>query len=92
MNANVYVEELPQEVQNAYEAANCFPLALGILLFALFLGNGLLCLRKPEIVWRIRHLWSVEGGKPTDFYIFSIRVSGAVSIIIGVVLLVSVFV
>lgn len=33
---------------------------------------------KPELLWKIEHLFSVKGGEPTDFYLSMMRIGGVV--------------
>ena len=39
---------------------------------------------KPELLWRIEHLFSVKGGEPTDFYLSMMRIGGVVFALIAV--------
>ena len=56
-----------------------------ILLFAL----GVLMFLKPEVLWKLEHLFSVKGGEPTDFYLSMMRIGGAVFAVIAVIMAVS---
>ena len=76
--------DLPDELRGAYEAANRVPLGLGIFAFLFLCALGAFCLLKPEIVWRFQHLWTVEGGKPTNYYIVTTRIAGGFCIFAGV--------
>ena len=51
-----------------------------ILLFAL----GMLMFLKPEVLWKLEHLFSVKGGEPTDFYLSMMRIGGVVFALIAV--------
>lgn len=51
-----------------------------ILLFAL----GVLMFLKPEVLWKLEHLFSVKGGEPTDFYLSMMRIGGVVFALIAV--------
>ena len=86
MNASVTVE-LPDELRGAYEAANRVPLGLGIFAFLFLSTLGALCLLKPDIVWQVRHLWTVSGGEPTAYYMVTTRIIGVICIVAGVVCL-----
>jgi len=57
-----------------------------ILLFAL----GVLMFLKPEVLWKLEHLFSVKGGEPTDFYLSMMRIGGVVFAVIAVVLAISI--
>ena len=78
---------LPDELQSAYEAANRVPLGLGIFAFLFLSTLGALCLLKPDIVWQVRHLWTVSGGEPTAYYMVTTRIIGVICIVAGVVCL-----
>ena len=41
----------------------------------------------PEKVWRWKHRYTVDGGEPTDFALFTNRLSGVLLIIGGIVIL-----
>lgn len=51
-----------------------------ILLFVL----GVLMFLKPEVLWKLEHLFSVKGGEPTDFYLSMMRIGGVVFALIAV--------
>lgn len=51
-----------------------------IVLFIL----GVLMFWKPELMWKIEHLFSVKGGEPTDFYLSMMRIGGVVFAVIAV--------
>ena len=44
-------------------------------LAALF-SMGVFQLLKPEILWKIEHIFSVKGGEPTELYLALVRVGG----------------
>ena len=90
MDASITVD-LPDELRDAYEAANRVPLGLGIFAFLCLSALGVLCLLKPDIVWQFQHLWTVSGGEPTDFYIVGTRIAGGICIVAGVFCLVAAF-
>ena len=52
---------------------------------------GVLMFWKPEILWKIEHLFSVKGGEPTDFYLSMMRIGGVVFAVIAVFLAISFF-
>ena len=83
--------DLPDELRGAYEAANRVPLGLGVFAFLLMCALGALCLLKPETVWQFRHLWTVDGGKPTGYAIVMTRIAGIVCIVAGVFCLAAAF-
>ena len=39
---------------------------------------------KPELLWKIEHMFSVKGGEPTDFYLSMMRIGGVVFALIAV--------
>lgn len=45
------------------------------ILILLILGN--LMLWKPELLWRIEHMFIVKHGEPTELYLAFMRVGGA---------------
>ena len=57
-------------------------------LIALFV-LGVLMFWKPELLWKIEHLFSVKGGEPTDFYLSMMRVGGVIFAVIAVIMTVS---
>ena len=56
-----------------------------ILLFVL----GVLMFLKPEVLWKLEHLFSVKGGEPTDFYLSMMCIGGVVFAVIAVIMAVS---
>lgn len=57
-------------------------------LIALFV-LGVLMFWKPELLWKIEHLFSVKGGEPTDFYLSKTRIGGVLFAVIAVILAIS---
>ena len=57
-------------------------------LIALFV-IGVMMFWKPELMWKIEHLFSVKGGEPTDFYLSMMRIGGVVFAVIAVILAIS---
>ena len=47
---------------------------------------GVLMFWKPELLWKIAHMFSVKGGEPTDFYLSMMRIGGVVFAVIAVIL------
>ncbi len=90
MDASITVD-LPDELRDAYEAANRVPLGLGIFEFLFLVALGAFCVLKPETVWQFQHLWTVRGGEPTDYSIISIRIAGGICIVAGVFCLAAAF-
>lgn len=41
------------------------------------LALGLLMILKPELLWKVEHLLTVEDGKPTELYLAGMRIGGA---------------
>ena len=56
------------------------------LLFLLILG--ILMLFKPELLWKIEHMFTVKNGEPTELYLAFMRVGGVFFLIASVVMLV----
>ena len=56
------------------------------LLFLLILG--ILMLFKPELLWKIEHMFTVKNGGPTELYLAFMRVGGVFFLIAYVVMLV----
>ena len=54
-------------------------------LVALFV-LGVLMFWKPELLWKMEHLFSVKGGEPTDFYLSVMRIGGVVFAVLAVIL------
>ena len=44
-------------------------------LAALF-AMGVFQLLRPEILWKLEHIFSVKGGEPTELYLALVRVGG----------------
>ena len=57
-------------------------------LIALFV-LGVLMFWKPELLWKIEHLFSVKGGEPTDFYLSKTRIGGVLFAVVAVILAIS---
>ena len=57
-------------------------------LIALFV-LGVLMVWKPELLWKIEHLFSVKGGEPTDFYLSKTRIGGVLFAVVAVILAIS---
>ena len=56
------------------------------LLFLLILG--ILMLFKPELLWKIEHMFTVKNGEPTELYLAFMRVGGVFFLIASFVMLV----
>jgi len=50
---------------------------------------GVLMFWKPELLWKIEHLFSVKGGEPTDFYLSKTRIGGVIFAVIAVIMAIS---
>ena len=59
-----------------------------VSLAALFV-LGVLLFWKPELLWKIEHLFSVKGGEPTDFYLSMMRIGGVIFAVIAVIMAIS---
>ena len=58
----------------------------GSMLELLFLL--ILMLFKPELLWKIEHMFTVKNGEPTELYLAFMRVGGAFFLIASVFMLV----
>ena len=61
-----------------------------LLIMLLFPGFGYLSVYKPEILFKIQHLFSIrdlDQAEPSDWYIFSSKIGGIVIWILGIGLL-----
>ncbi len=56
--------------------------ALALLLLGIFFVAA------PETVWQINHVFTVRNGEPTNFAIWSIRITGIAYLILAVVIVV----
>lgn len=52
-----------------------------VLLFVL----GIMMLMKPELLWKIEHIFTVKDGKPTELYITLMRFGGLFFVIASIV-------
>lgn len=55
-----------------------------IWLFLLFI-LGIMMIVKPELLWRIEHIFTVKNGEPSDLYITLMRIGGLFFIIASVI-------
>ena len=46
---------------------------------------GIFFVAAPETVWELQHMFTVQGGEPTNFAIWSIRILGILYLILAVV-------
>lgn len=55
----------------------------------LSLALGIYMLRKPEVFWKIEHIFTVRDGEPTKFYLALLRIVGffliGLSVVIAVI-------
>ena len=51
-----------------------------VLLFLL----SIMMLIKPEFLWKIEHIFTVENGEPTDLYIVLMRIGGVFFLIASI--------
>ena len=49
---------------------------------------GIFFVAAPETVWQINHVFTVRNGEPTNFAIWSIRITGIAYLILAVVIVV----
>lgn len=59
---------------------------MGYIGLILLLALGILMFWKPELLWKIEHIFSVKGGEPTDFYLSMMRIGGVAFAVIAVIL------
>lgn len=53
----------------------------------LLLGSAMLL--KPEILWKIEHIFTVKNGEPTDLYLTLMRLGGIFFIGAGIIVLIA---
>ena len=53
-----------------------------IVLFLL----GLLMLLKPELLWKIKHIFTVKQGEPSDLYIALLRIGGFFAVLSSILI------
>ena len=46
---------------------------------------GVMMLVKPELLWRIEHVFTVKGGEPTQAYLAFMRIGGVVFIAAAII-------
>lgn len=56
----------------------------------LFIFLGIVDIIWPEIIWRIRHYFTVEGGEPSALYLIFARIIGVILVVVGILFLVGV--
>ena len=59
---------------------------MGYVSLIVLLLLGILMFVKPELLWKIEHVFSVKGGEPTDFYLSTMRVCGVIMAVIAVIM------
>ena len=50
---------------------------------------GFAMLLKPEIIWKIEHIFTVKNGEPTDLYLTLMRLGGIFFIGPGIIVLIA---
>ena len=50
---------------------------------------GFAMLLKPEIIWKIEHIFTVKNGEPTDLYLTLMRLGGIFFIGAGTIVLIA---
>ena len=63
-----------------------------ILALIFLLPWGFFMLLFPEQVWELQHIFTVQGGEPTDFYLITTRISGILCIIAAIMLGATIFI
>lgn len=58
-----------------------FKLGLVVLLL---LGLGIVMIMKPDLLWKLEHIFTVKNGEPTELYLGLMRVFG-VCFILGAI-------
>lgn len=82
---------LVYKINNAYSFAKDKSLVL-IMIFIIFpfIFLGLAGIMYPEEMWRFNHMFTVRGGEPTDWAIFSSKLGGIIVIVFALLLPLSV--
>ncbi len=45
---------------------------------------GIAMIAKPELLWKIEHIFTVKNGEPTDLYITIMRIGGALFLLAAI--------
>lgn len=53
--------------------------------FIILLLLGIFMVWKPNLLWKVVHCLSVKDGEPTGFYLYVVKLVGAIGIVIAVV-------
>lgn len=46
---------------------------------------GIMMVTKPELLWKIEHIFSVKNGEPSDLYITLMRLGGVFFIVASII-------
>ena len=79
-------------MQNAIEEAQRSPLGekLGLIGAAIvIIIVGIIRLTSPEFVFELEMGLKIRNGEPSDFFLVGTRISGAIIIVVGLVILIS---
>lgn len=64
---------------------------MNILWLIVLAALGIFMLIKPELLWKLEHLFTVKGGEPSELYLALMRIGGAFfllgALVAGIVLL-----
>ena len=52
-----------------------------VILFIL----GIMMIIKPELLWKIEHIFTVKNGEPSDLYITLMRLGGIFFIVVSII-------
>ncbi len=58
-----------------------------ILILILFALLGIAMIFRPHFFWTVSHWLSVRDGEPTDLYIWFVRISGSIFLVLAVVVI-----
>jgi len=66
---------------NLTKACDCVDYLWLVVLFAL----GVMMAVKPELLWKIEHIFTVKNGEPTELYITLMRLGGGFFVIASII-------
>lgn len=46
---------------------------------------GIMMVTKPELLWKIEHIFTVKNGEPSDLYITLMRLGGVFFIVVSII-------
>lgn len=54
-----------------------------VLAIILLIVMGVALIFYPEEMWELEHMFDVQGGEPTEFYLIRARLSGVIFLVLG---------